>query len=426
MFEAISRSSDGIIAIDDIYLDNSRPCQSPGSCNFEQSFCNWVHVDSSNFKWLRISPQQLQTINSDILQTSSLHADVTTGTKYGHFIWIGSDYYSDLLSTNTMATRLMSQTFTIHEFINGGCLSFFANMNRKASRDSLNVLQKIYSDSDPTLIWSLYGDEAEGDIWKFYKIPLQSVDDSFEIFIEVIINEKSNKTSVAIDEIFISTSKCTLTTTSSPLEEFDCGDGVNFVSSAKICNFILDCENGRDESVCGDCEFEEDYCSWSNYSSISDETLWLRGQACASNEHGPSIDHTIGSMLGWYLYVDSNQASNFNVARNVIDKDLKPCSSSCQIDFFYSLKGQTNSLTVYLVEDFETEATITQLSRHDEDTGYHWNRGIIPLGRVVKPFRIEFSGVGLFTNSENYIAIDDIRLLNCRFPPGKYFLLLKK
>lgn len=46
----------------------------------------------------------------------------------------------------------------------------------------------------------------------------------------------------------------------------------------------------------GDCDFEADYCTWTNDVTV-DDFDWIRKQG-ASNSGGPPTDHTIGSPAG--------------------------------------------------------------------------------------------------------------------------------
>lgn len=50
----------------------------------------------------------------------------------------------------------------------------------------------------------------------------------------------------------------------------------------------------------GDCDFEADYCTWTN-DVTADDFDWIRKQG-AINSGGPPTDHTIGSSAGMWIY----------------------------------------------------------------------------------------------------------------------------
>jgi hypothetical protein len=409
VFEGIFGSEDGNIAIDDVFVDINGKCLSTGSCDFEQSICNWIPLDGK-YNFLRISPQQLQTITPNILQTN-LNFDITTNSKYGHFIWIGAGYYSEI--PNNSVIKLMSETFMGNDFLAGGCMSFALYLNGKNS-DTLNIIQKIYAVDQPILKWTVSGDQ--GDMWKFFRVPLQSVGDTFELFIEAIINDQSSSTNIAIDDVFVTKTDCFLITTPNPVQQFDCGDG-SFVTYDKVCNFIKDCPiSGLDEKFCADCDFELSSCSWIDDSFGN--LIWNRAQAGTVSDSGPPVDHTLSSPNGWYIYVDSQKGEIFDFADLVIDKDLKPCSSTCELEFYYHMLGETDDLNLYLATNYLLNTKYTKLIEYVGDKGDKWNRAIIPLGRISKPFRLVFAAERFWNDAFNDIALDDIKLLNCEFPPG--------
>ena len=625
VFESVQGTNSGYIALDDVYIDDSGPCKPIGSCDFEQSSCNWIPLESK-FNFLRVSPQQLQTIEPLILQTN-LNVDITTNTKYGHFIWIGSDYYSDI--PNNSAIKLMSETFFRSDFTSGGCMELALYLNGKGD-DTVNIIQKVYAIDQPLLRWTITGDQ--GDKWKFFNIPLLPVGDNFEILIEVIINNQSRTTNVAIDDVIVTRTPChsqTTTTTTTPVicnaesfvcpsngqcipkekvcdfindcpdgsdeincgtcnfesstcgwkdanddkngvewirrtgpstnpfgpqidhsiqsangsylltvrksipayllgvligptlgpmseyctislwvhmgmtdlaqlkpsldifvsnsasmdsdykyigvingplgkdwkkfsfkigsrpagylidiygfpmysnqfqeftdigiddvkfencavlipgpDSFLCGDG-SFVSKDKVCNFIQDCATGLDELNCGDCDFETSSCAWIDDSD--GDLVWERGQAGSASVTGPPVDHTLGNPNGWYIFVAANKGDIFDFADLVVDKDLGPSNPSCEIEFYYHMSGQTNDLILYLAINYDVIPSYTKLAEYIGDAGNKWNKGLVVLGRISKSFRLLFAAERFWTESYNDVAVDDIKLINCEFPPG--------
>jgi hypothetical protein len=317
----------GIITLDDIYVDTTGPCQSSGSCDFEKSLCNWIQPDSEQYSFLRISPKQLLSIDPAVTNTN-LSFDITTNSKYGHFIWIGSSFYANIPDKSKIV--LLSETLIGKEFTVGGCLKLALYLNGD-NDDTINVIQKFQTIDEPFMRWFITGNQ--GDLWKLINIPLLTYGDNFDIYIETIIAKQSLETNIAIDDIIITKFSCL----QDPQTQFSCGDG-SFVSKDKVCNFIKDCANGLDESFCGDCDFESNTCAWIDDSE--GDLVWERGQAGSVSVNGPPVDHTLGNPNGWYIYVAAIKGDIFDFADLVVDKELGPSSPTCELDFYYHMLGK--------------------------------------------------------------------------------------
>lgn len=407
VFEGIAGSSfTGDIAIDDIFVDDSGPCQKAGKCDFEKSLCNWTPLATNKFNFLRISAQQLQSINPSAIQNGLL-SDTTTNSKYGHFIWVGSGYYENVTSNST--TTLLSETFFARDFIvNGGCFSFMYFMNGP-NIGTLTVYRKLHSNPQNIAEWTLSSDQ--GNKWVQAKVPISNLGDNFEILIEYKIVNQSLASDLAIDDVLVYDGSCS--ELPNPSAIFDCGDG-NIVTEAKVCNFIRDCPNGFDELNCANCNFENSTCQ---YLDMSEGSLkWERGQAGSlQGNNGPPVDHTLGSPYGWYMYVNSNTGA-FDYADLVLQQELKPCSSTCEIEFYYHMLGDTDDLVVYLLQGWP-DYSYTNIFELYGDKGDRWNRGVVRLGRISSNFRIMFAAERFWFSQDSDVAIDDVRLTNCEFPP---------
>ena len=221
-------------------------------------------------------------------------------------------------------------------------------------------------------------------------------------------------TDIAIDDIALENCAVIIP---GPDETFDCLDGT-FINPKKQCNFIRDCSNGLDEVNCGDCDFEKSSCAW--FDDSPGELIWDRGQAGSASTTGPSVDHTLGNPNGWYIFVNSRSGDYFfDYADLVVDKDLGPSSSSCEIEFYYHMLGQTDELVLYLAIDYQTTTSYTYLFDYIGDAGDKWNKAVIPIGRISNTFRLIMSAERFFSQPNNDIAVDDIRLYNCEFPPER-------
>lgn len=416
VFEGVVGTSfTGDISLDDITIDTDGPCIRPGSCTFETSLCNWSPIQlpgNKSVNMLRISPQQLAAISPSSVQTGFLDVDTTTNTKYGHFLWMGSGYYTVNTSVaNNLTSQLMSETFMAQYYIQfGGCLSFMYQLNGP-NAGSVQVSRKLYSYQN-TVMWRMDGDQGKG--WKQAKVPLQSPGDNFELFIDVALLNNGLNSNVAIDDVNVYTEDCSnIPVGPSPTDPFDCGDGTK-VTQAQVCDFKQDCANNKDESDCADCDFEKGSCNWYDVSVGS--MIWerARADAAAKNNSGPPVDHTTGAPIGHYLFVDSN-VGFYDEAELLLQKMLQPSSPTCEIEFYYHMLGDTDDIVVYLAEGYP-DFTKTNIFELYGDKGDKWNRALVRLGRVAKPFRLMMAAERYWLGDSD-VAIDDIKLRNCEFPP---------
>ena len=363
---------------------------------------------------LRITSHQLQTISTGNNQLL-IPTDTTLNTAYGHFLWISPTYYSN---GQNKSTSIVSETIFTKNYLNGSCFVFSYFMTG-VNPGVLNVYRKIYSLPNKNLEFTLTGNQ--GNAWKKAKVPLISVGSNFEIYIEVVLGNSAGN--IAIDDLTLFEGSCAdLPTEPPPNSQFDCGDG-HIITYDRVCDFIKDCPNGYDEKVCGDCDFENSTCQ---YVDISDGDIqWSRIQA-GSSINGPTVDSTLGTPYGYYLYInDNNNTVDFyDFATIQLKQFLKPCSATCELEFYYHMLGYSDDLDIYLLTDNRKYTLIGELYG---DFGDKWNRMIIPIGRVSKPFKLEFEGLR-FDDSKFDLSIDDIKLKNCEFPaqrpngcPANYF-----
>jgi hypothetical protein len=370
--------------------------------------CLWSQLPTNEFNLLRITPQQLQTLSINQNQ-NTIQADATTSTKFGHFLWANPSYYPQIQAQK--ATSIVSETLFNKNYINGACFIFMYIINGN-NPGVLNVYRKQLSSANKTLEFSIQSNQLSDFNWRQASVPLKSIAENFEIYIEVLIGDTYGN--IAIDDIYLLDSECVFVeTTPNPGATFDCGDG-NFVSLNKVCNFIKECPNGNDEVNCGDCDFESSLCE---YKDISDGKIeWERVQAVAS-ANGPSVDNTLSLSSGHYIEVDDSKNSvefiDFAVIK--LNRLLKPCSSACELEFYYHLFGMFDELSVYIIYEESTYSKLFELKGAINDD--LWNRVLIPIGRISKPFTLEFNAFKNEFDNDYSIAIDDIKFRNCQFPP---------
>ena len=121
------------------------------------------------------------------------------------------------------------------------------------------------------------------------------------------------------------------------------------------------------------------------------------------------IDTTHTSQ-GFYIYVQTSNGITWDDATFELQQLLQPSSSGCELEFWHHLENQ-QFLSVHLIEGDD----IVDVWEEDHDHGDQWTRVTIPLGRISRPWRLQFLAEKSYENGS--IAVDDIRLVGCQFPP---------
>lgn len=106
-----------------------------------------------------------------------------------------------------------------------------------------------------------------------------------------------------------------------------------------------------------DCNFECNCtCNWVN--DLSTNFTWrvTRG-ATASVNTGPDTDHTTGTRLGYYIYIETSLPAKFNDTARLISPDLIVADQESCFRFYYHMFGSDiYRLNVYAkISKFEGE-----------------------------------------------------------------------
>jgi hypothetical protein len=204
------------------------------------------------------------------------------------------------------------------------------------------------------------------------------------------------------------------------------------VEETRSSNFIAECANGRDEQNCADCTFEKDTCQWLDVST--GPFTWKRGQGVnvAPNNLGPAIDRTSltssvsvinlldnasrsrldtqQSSQGFYMYVQTSDGFFYDDAILELQQVLQQSSATCELEFWHFM-GSRQYLSVHLLYDDQS----IDLWEEARDHSNSWLRVLLPLGRITHPWRLQFLAERSWDDGS--VAIDDVRLVGCRFPP---------
>jgi hypothetical protein len=351
-----------------------------------------------------------------------INADTTLNDRNGHFLWINAAYSS--IGTKR-TSDLMSETIFHKNYKNDLCLTFNFIINGGGDPGKINIYRKFYGNISRTLESSV--NSSNGNDWKRQFVPLTYLPVNYEIYLEFALGTTNG--SIAIDDVVLHEQNCTYVESIIDKEEFQqfrCGDG-NIITMKQVCNFMQDCSDNSDETSCGDCDFENSTCNYRESSTTSLKWVRKTGQ---SAENGPFVDATQNSK-GYFMIVDVDDwvtGSVFGSALLKLDRLLKPCSSSCQLELYYHMYGVGDDLVISILE----ENSKSLLESFSGDFGDKWNFARVPIGKISTPFQLEFRGARYFSDSDFDLAIDEVKLINCEYPitmsscPSDYFTCHRK
>ena len=170
----------------------------------------------------------------------------------------------------------------------------------------------------------------------------------------------------------------------------------------------LTLEEGPCRSI-GSCDFEDGYCTWENVKDERDDFNWeLATGETASQQTGPSFDHTTGDSSGVFLFIEASYPSRVG-QRAMLESQLfqaTPSYGLC-LNFWYHMYGrQMGSLNVYA---YSISNETTLLWALDGDKGNEWRNGRVNI-KSTQPFKLIIEGVrgsGVLSD----IGIDDINVI---------------
>ncbi|XP_039670520.1 MAM and LDL-receptor class A domain-containing protein 1 [Perca fluviatilis] len=336
------------VRLDDISVRDGA-CSPPGSCDFESGQCTWVNIPKEDgHDW--------------VLARGGFQGpptDHTTQTPEGWFL-----VSSSLHQNSSSVAQVLSEWIQLRDTTS--CLTLWYHMD---SSDSGTL--KVHMRSGPSEEDLMFKSNSSGRGWTRFSKSVEKRK-PFQLLIEA---ETNNRGFIAIDDISVTQGLCQVNETS-----------LGFVG----------------------CSFENGTCGWEDISVGQCE--WMRGRNATGNT-GPSVDHTVGTELGWYITVMPDRGDQISLAA-VQSPTMKQASATCTLHFYYNMYGDDiEELNVLLKEGSRT----TSLWWLNGNHGDVWHHGEVTVGRIPQDFTILFEASRTF-NRPGHVAIDDIDFTNCTLP----------
>ncbi|XP_077378927.1 MAM and LDL-receptor class A domain-containing protein 1 isoform X1 [Festucalex cinctus] len=324
-------------------------CSATANCDFESGPCNWLNrLTEDGHGW--------------VLANGGFQgppADHTTESPQGLFLLSLSP------RTSTNVARIASEWIQLKDAT--VCLTLWYHMDSSES-GILRVLVHSGLSEDEVVFQR---NATSGHSWKSFTQSLEQRK-PFQLLIEA---QTSKGGFIAIDDISLTPGSCQVNETTS-----------TFVG----------------------CTFENDTCDWEDVSVGQGQ--WQRGRNATGNA-GPSVDHTLGTLLGWYMAVTPNNGDHMSPAA-LQSPTMKQAGVDCTLHFYYNMYGEdTEELKVLLGESSRTTVLWWQ-SGGGADL---WQRGEVSLGRRRQDFTVFFEATRAF-DKPGYIAVDDVNFTSCKLP----------
>ncbi|XP_071506658.1 MAM and LDL-receptor class A domain-containing protein 1-like [Diadema antillarum] len=331
------------------------------SCDFEIDICNFTDDSTDDFDWTRKS-------GSSSTGDTGPDVDHTHGTSLGYYV------YAEASSPQTQGSvaRLISPS---EDATQSKCVEFFYFM----FGDHMGSLRVYVRDSDSTTlgdpVWEFHGES--GRQWYKGRASIQQQAGSVEMIFEAEIGS-GERSDIAIDDIAYSDGLCA-------------SDFVN-------CTF----ESGW-------CGFEQDDTDDFDFIRQAGSTL--------SYDTGPTVDHTLGTDDGFYVYIEGTVQDAAEVARlisplfqGVQENDAE---SFCVVFYYHMYGDDIGELNVYLrnVTSPDLGRPIWSLAGTRGDV---W-RGAEAVINTPHDFNIVFEAIR-GPSYESDIALDDIVITNYACP----------
>ncbi|XP_030849640.1 MAM and LDL-receptor class A domain-containing protein 1-like [Strongylocentrotus purpuratus] len=345
VFEGIIGSSfESDIAIDDIKYYNGI-CPPSRTCDFEASDCSWKQeAVLDDFDWVRGKASEVPS--------GSLYNDHTTGTPAGNVL------FANTTSERAPGDQALIYSPSYDATEEGDCMTFWYHIHNDPNEGYLAVWESING--------ALYGPYWTSTVgvtsndWQFASVTLKS-NATFQVVLQAVVGV-TTAADMLVDDITFEYGAC---------------------------------------APPGFCDFESDYCYWTNTRTGDNFDWTLSSGATPSVTTGPSKDHTLSSSSGHYVFIETSTLVAGDKAWLI--SEFSPPSDGC-FTFWYHMYGAgVGELNVYLIDGVNGNMALewSESGNH----GDRWVKGQVSTSNL-NPYQIAIEA----TYGANYtgdIAIDD-------------------
>ena len=398
VFQASGKNIQGkriTIAFDDYEIDMNSFCNDRDSlsCDFEtKDTCGWINNEDDDIDWI------IGNAGTDTSDTGP-GADHTTQTNLGYYLYISEQSEETRNKYAVIQSPIMETNAT-----DPSCFTFWYHMYGKDIGNFM-VNKVDTRTQDKSTLFSKFGSQTNH--WNYGEVQMEANGMHEFYFLEMIaVTNLGEKGNIAVDDLFYQENECYNPT---PVN-FTCSQDQQ-IPMNKRCDFILDCENGKDEINCGKCDFESNLCGWTK-PYIPSKFAWQRKRNGSDSGNGPSIDHTTGSEKGWYMIAQKTEEQDVLTETILLSPMLMQSFTTCELDFWIYMEKDSEDTRFEVSAQIGTEPQ--SIFWRDYDKHLEWTFTRVTLGRQRMPFWLLLTAFP--SEGDSVIAIDDLHYANCDFP----------
>ncbi|KAL5006374.1 hypothetical protein ScPMuIL_015180 [Solemya velum] len=295
-------------------------------CTFEKGICGWEQDKTNSYDWIL-----MKSSYSGRQYRNHPHSDQTYHYKrnQGSFLFYAGINGRQLTSGRTVS-KLMPPTS-----LSQVCFGFWY-VAQYRNFAHLRVL--IKQGNKTTVVWSVPSRSGyHSNYWTEGQLAFYSAV-AYNIIFEARKDSSITMGYVALDDITVSQGKC-------QTKPRTAGTGSTLPPPSTTPATTLPATTAVPSAF--DCTFETGYCRWTQ--STDDDFDWTRFQGPSpSDDTGPSVDHTLGTAQGYYLYIDASPPRRVNDTARLVSSAVLSANPQC-LHFWYHMYGpHVNTLSVIL------------------------------------------------------------------------------